>query len=234
MLQALGATFYNRDGVPLDMGGGFLHHLHAIDLSSLDPRLPEASFTVACDVTNPLCGPDGASAVFGPQKGATPEMVRHLDLCLDHFAEVVLDHLGVDIRQMSGGGAAGGIGAALAAFLRAKLKPGIDVVMETMSVREHIRGADLLITGEGKLDSQTLSGKVIAGISREAKAHNIPVIALCGGMDLTGKQLDQLHVTAAFSIVPGPCSLADAFANSSVWAADRTEQILRTWRVLMG
>ncbi|MFC4766315.1 glycerate kinase [Effusibacillus consociatus] len=230
MLKALGMEFYDRNGIPLPQGGGFLRDLYSMDDTQFDPRVKEASFTVACDVTNPLCGPEGASAVFGPQKGATPEMVKHLDACLNYFADIVLKQKGMEIRSIPGVGAAGGMGSALVAFLQAELKQGIEVVMEAMNVRQHLKEADLLITGEGKLDFQTLSGKGIAGISRQARHYNIPVIAICGAMDLTGDQLDMLQVTAAFSIVPGPCSLEQAFEHTSSWAGDRTEQILRLFQ----
>lgn len=227
MLRALGVKFYDKDGLPLPEGGGALSHLDHFDESGMDPRIKEAVFTIASDVTNPLCGPDGASAVFGPQKGATPDMVRILDQGLDRFGEIIFRQKGIDIRNVPGSGAAGGVGAALMAFLRAKMKSGIEVVMEAIGFEKSIRDADLVITGEGKLDAQTLSGKVIAGVSRVARSRNVTVIALCGGIQLEGHQLDELGVAAGFSIVPGPCTLEEAMEKASNWVVDRTEQIMR-------
>lgn len=231
MLQALGMAFYDQEGKMLPQGGGYLDQLVRMDYSSFDSRIQESTFLVACDVDNPLCGLNGASAVFGPQKGATPDMVKTLDRCLNHFAEIVRQQCGIEMRHIPGGGAAGGMGAALVAFLGAKLKPGIEVVMEAVEFRKKIEGAYLVITGEGKLDKQTLSGKVIAGVSREASSQFIPVIALCGGLELSGEELDRLDVEAAFSIVPRPCSLQEAFEHTGTWAMERTEQIMRMIRL---
>ncbi len=226
MLRALGAAFLDADGQPLPEGGAALSKLASIDVSGLDPRLAESQFLVACDVTNPLCGPDGASAVFGPQKGATPEMVAVLDEALGRFADVVRRQTGREIDRVPGAGAAGGTGAALVGFLGATIRPGIEIVMEAVDFARKLAGADLLITGEGKLDGQTLSGKVIAGVCREAARARVPVVALCGALELDGEQLDRLGIAAAFSLVPGPCSLETAMLHARQWASDRAEQIV--------
>ncbi|MBP2243129.1 glycerate kinase [Cytobacillus eiseniae] len=227
LLRALGVKFYSINGEELAEGGGFLSSLDYFDDSCLDPRIKQSSFLIASDVTNPLCGPNGASAIFGPQKGASPDDVIILDKALFHFSKIVQKQKDVDLCNIIGGGAAGGMGAALVSFLNATIKSGIDVVMDAIQFDEKVKDANLIITGEGKLDSQTLSGKVIAGVSKVAKRHNIPVIALCGALELNGDQMDELGISSAFSIVPGPCSLESAMMNSQKWTAERAEQIMR-------
>lgn len=233
MLRALGMEFLDKVGQPLPEGGAALTDCARIDDSQFDSRLQEATFLIASDVTNPLCGPTGASAVFGPQKGATPEMVSQLDASLHHFGKVVLAHTGRDVRPLAGAGAAGGMGAAWLAFFDATMRSGIEVVMETLQFDEHLRDTHLVITGEGKLDAQTLSGKVIAGVCRAAQAQGIPVIGLCGHTELSGSQMDQLGMWAAFSIVPGPCTLEEAMDETARWTEERTEQIMRLYTTLL-
>lgn len=227
MLKALGASFYDQDGVLLPKGGASLEKLSYMDLSGLDKRLQESTFTIASDVNNPLCGANGASAVFGPQKGATPEMVQRLDMALSHFADVVEKQLGVDVRHLPGSGAAGGMGAGLLAFLHAEFKSGIELVMDAIQFEQNIQVADLIITGEGKLDEQTMAGKVIAGVCKKAKPYQIPTIAICGGMELTSEQMDEIGLLAGFSIVPKPCSLDEAMEQAEGWVQERVEQIIR-------
>lgn len=227
MLKALGAKFYDRGGALLPDGGAALVELASIDLSEMDPRLIECRFTIASDVTNPLCGPHGASAVFGPQKGATPQMVESLDKGLGCFADIIANQQGIDVRNAPGSGAAGGMGAAFMGFLHAAFKPGIELVMEAIHFDTHIQQAHLLITGEGRLDRQTLSGKVIAGVCKKAKLYRIPVIALCGALELSSKQMDQIGLKAAFSIVPKPCTLDQAMEHAAIWAEQQVEQIMR-------
>lgn len=226
LLKALGVKFYNHQGVELQDGGGDLIHLSYIDESGLHPLLKGCSFIVASDVENKLCGIDGASAVFGPQKGATPEVVKELDEALYHFSEVVLKQKNINMREFIGGGAAGGLGAALLTFLGAEFKSGIHVVLDSINFEKQVQEANLVITGEGKLDSQTIAGKVIAGVTKVTKEHSIPTIALCGGLALTNTQLKQLGLLSAFSIVPGPCSLETAIEKAPVWIEERTIQIM--------
>lgn len=183
MLIALGMSFYNHNDKPLAQGGSALAHLKRIDGAKLHPKLQDTIFEVACDVTNPLCGSSGASAIFGPQKGASPEQVILLDKALSHFAMVSGQHGYQDYQNIAGAGAAGGLGFALMSFCGANLKSGFDTVAEAVSLEEHIANADLVITGEGKLDAQTLMGKVAGGISQLAKASHKPVIAICGSVD---------------------------------------------------
>ncbi len=230
MLKALGMKFLKEDSTSLPDGGGHLRKLAYYDDTSLDSRIKEASFTIASDVTNKLCGPQGASAVFGPQKGAPPEMVQQLDQALNHFAEIVLKQKGMDMREMEGGGAAGGMGAGLITFLQAEVKSGIEVIMEEIHFEAFIEDVDLIITGEGRLDTQTLSGKVIAGVCKAAKKHNVPVIALCGGVEINSSELNELGLLSAFSIVPGPCSLEEAMKKAPHWIINQTESFMRIVR----
>jgi glycerate kinase len=227
LLQALGLRLLDASGAELPPGGAALARLARIDASALDPRLRECRVDAACDVANPLCGPDGASAVFGPQKGATPAIAAELDAALRRFGELIERERGIAVLQAPGAGAAGGIGAALLGFLGARMRSGIEMVLEAVGWERHLRGADLVITGEGKLDAQTLSGKVIAGVCKSAWQHGVPVVALCGGLDLTGAELERLGVAAAFSIVRGPCPLDQALDNAAPWAAAQAEQIMR-------
>jgi glycerate kinase len=231
MMQALGLALLDAQGRPLPPGGAALKQLHRIDASGLDARLKESAFEVACDVSNPLCGPQGASAVFGPQKGATPEMVAVLDEALRHYGECIRRERGIDVIDAPGAGAAGGMGAALLGFLDARMRSGIDMVLEAVGWTNHLAGADLIITGEGKLDEQTLSGKVIAGVCRTARERGVPVAALCGAMALTGADMDRLGLSCAFSIVKGPCRLEDAMRLAPEWAADQAEQMMRMLRL---
>jgi glycerate 2-kinase len=226
LLKALGVKFLNEHGIELEDGGGNLIHLSHIDESAVNPVLKDCSFIIASDVENKLCGKDGASAVFGPQKGASAEMVKELDEALYHFSEIVFKQKNINMREFVGGGAAGGLGAALIAFLDAEFKSGINVVLDSIRFEEQVRNADLVITGEGKLDSQTLAGKVIAGVTKVTNKYEIPTIALCGGLALTNTQLKQLGLLSAFSIVPGPCSLETAIERAPVWIEERTIQIM--------
>ncbi len=186
MLTALGIKFYDQEDKFLGTGGGALDKLLRIDDSDFHPNVLNTVFTVACDVTNPLCGPLGASAVFGPQKGASPEQVTQLDKSLSHFATICQQHdynTAKDAKDISGAGAAGGLGFALMSFCNAKLQSGFDTVADAVSLAEHIANADLIITGEGKLDVQTAMGKVASGVSQLAGAHATPIIAICGSVD---------------------------------------------------
>lgn len=227
MLTALGVKFYDKKGNELLEGGGYLSELAYFDGTNLDSRLHASTFSIASDVNNRLCGPLGASAVFGPQKGATPEMVQQLDQALKQLAYIVKKQKGIDILDLEGGGAAGGMGAALLAFLDAEMNSGIDIIMKKLCFEEMVRTTDLIITGEGKLDSQTLSGKVISGVCKAARKHGIPVVALCGGMEIKPFQFDELGILSAFSIAPSPCSLERSMEFSSLWIVERTESIMR-------
>lgn len=223
MLQALGARLVDAEGAELPPGGGALSRLARIDRSGLDPRLATCRIEVACDVDNPLTGPRGASAVFGPQKGATPAMVAQLDANLRHFADIIRRDLGAEVDGLPGAGAAGGMGAALIAFLGAALQPGVDIVTRAVDLEAQLVDADLVITGEGRIDSQTPHGKTPIGVARLAKRHGKPVIGIAGCL---GKDVDVVYahgIDAVFSTVVRPCTLAEALAE----AAANVEQTAR-------
>ena len=226
-MTALGARFLDTSGTELEPGGAALANLSSIDTSRF--RFPVSSITVevACDVTNPLCGPAGASAVFGPQKGATPEMVELLDAALANYAGVLRNDLGRDITDLPGAGAAGGLGAGLAAFLNAELRSGIDIVLDAVGFDDALADADLVITGEGRLDEQTAGGKTIAGVLRRASARSIPVIALCGSVSGDLSALRAAGLTATYSIVIGSVTPEYALVHASDLLQDTTVRVLR-------
>jgi glycerate kinase len=182
MAEALGARFFDSAGAPLERGGAHLKRLAAIDLQNLDPRLASVTVDVACDVRNPLLGEAGASAVYGPQKGASPEDVLRLDEALAAYRDVIRETLGIDVQVIPGSGAAGGLGAGLAAFCHARLRRGIDIVLDATGFDERLRAADLVITGEGTIDAQTWAGKAISGILERAHRVSRPVVAVVGIM----------------------------------------------------
>ncbi len=234
MAQALGVRFLDSVGQELEAGGGALARLARLDLSGLDRRFRGTkgsprpiTVTVACDVTNPLTGPEGASHVYGPQKGATPEMVKLLDAALANFARVVEQDLGQSVAGIPGAGAAGGLGAGLIAFLGAELKRGIDIVLEVTRFREQLDGADLVITGEGGMDGQTAYGKTPAGVAKAAKERGIPVVALAGTMGQGIESVYQAGIDAVFCIVDGPCPLEEAMAEGPRLVAQVSRNLAR-------
>lgn len=229
MLAALGARLLDADGRALAPGGAALADLATLDLSGLDPRLEKLQVEAAVDVDNPLLGERGASAVFGPQKGATPEVVTELDRALGHFADVSAKALGQDDRDMAGAGAAGGMGFAARAFMGATLKPGIDMIMQQAGMAERLAQADLVITGEGKLDGQSLSGKTPIGVSRAGAAAGKPVVILAGSLGDGWQACYGEGVTAAFALADGPITLEDAVARTAELLSDRCESIARLW-----
>ena len=214
-MTALGARFLDANGRELPPGGAALIDLDRIDMSGFRFPVGRVEVEVACDVANPLCGPMGASAVYGPQKGATPEMVEQLDAALARYAEVIKRDLGADIADMPGAGAAGGLGAGLAAFLGAKLKSGIDMVMDVAGFDEALKSADLVITGEGRIDEQTAYGKTIGGVLKRASAAGVPVVAIAGSIsgDLTA--LHDAGLTAAYSITSESVSVEYAMSHAT-------------------
>ncbi len=211
MIQALGAKLLDEEGETIGPGGGALSQIATVDLSGLDNRLKDVHIDVACDVDNPLTGPRGASAIFGPQKGATPEMVKLLDKNLSHFADVIEKALGKSFRDIEGAGAAGGLGASLLAFLNADLKRGIDIVLHAMNFESVVKDADLVITGEGRIDSQTVYGKTPIGVAKAAKKYGVPVIGLAGSISQDSDVVIEHGIDALFSIVPGIITLPEAF-----------------------
>lgn len=214
MVQALGATLLNAQGNALGHGGGELASLARIDVSKLDPRLKTCRIEVACDVTNPLTGAQGASAIFGPQKGATGETIALLDNALHHYARIIQRDLDVDVLTLAGGGAAGGMGAGLYAFCGAELRRGIEIVTDALHLAEHVADADLVITGEGRIDSQTVHGKVPVGVAKVAKGYNKPVIGIAGSLTADVGIVHEHGLDAVFSVIYSICSLDDALKNA--------------------
>jgi glycerate 2-kinase len=225
MIQALGGRLLDRHGQEIGLGGGSLSELADIDLSGLDVRLKHVKIEVACDVDNPLTGPKGASAVFGPQKGATPEMVATLDKNLQHYADVIGRVLGKQVKDIPGAGAAGGLGAGLLAFLEAELKRGVEIVLETVKFHERIQDASLVITGEGRIDGQTIFGKTPIGVAKAAKRYNIPVIAIAGSLSDDSNVVLSHGIDALYSIVPGIIPLEKAMANAEYYIAKTARNI---------
>ncbi|HFG2074441.1 TPA: glycerate kinase [Vibrio cholerae] len=229
MLAALGACFTNADGDPIQLTGGGLRELTHIDLQDFDPRLQNCDILVACDVNNPLCGDKGASAVFGPQKGATPEDVQLLDGALRQFGLLTEKVTGKMVLESAGAGAAGGMGAALLAYTQARLRPGIEIVLETVQLAHQVSDADLVITGEGRIDSQTVHGKTPMGVAKVAKRFDVPVLALCGCTGDNYQAVYQCGIDVVFAAVPRAMSLDDALKESDFNLADLAENVARLW-----
>ncbi|WFL66704.1 glycerate kinase [Pantoea sp. X85] len=215
MMQALGAQLLDEHGKQIAYGGGALPQLARIDIEQLDTRIKQCRFEVACDVSNPLTGDKGASAIFGPQKGATPELVQQLDKALEHYANLIHRDLDIDVLHIDGGGAAGGMGAALHAFCQAELRSGIEIVTEALGLAEQVKDADLVITGEGRIDSQSINGKVPIGVAKVAKQFNKPVIGIAGSLTADVGVVHQHGLDAVFSVLFSICSLDDALANAA-------------------
>ncbi|OLQ80385.1 glycerate kinase [Photobacterium proteolyticum] len=215
MAQALGIKMLDAEGKELGYGGGELARLVTIDTSKLDPRLDGIKLEVACDVDNPLCGPKGASHVFGPQKGATAEMVQQLDSNLARYAGIIKDQLDRDVKDIAGAGAAGGLGAALIGLLDASLRPGIDIVMDAVNLAGTVADADLVITGEGRIDSQTIHGKTPIGVARSAKKYDIPVIGIAGSLSDDCDVVYDHGIDAVFSVVPRAMALSEALEEAA-------------------
>jgi len=231
MARALGARFLNSDGLEIGEGGGALSDLAAIDLSRLDSRLADVKIEVACDVDNPLIGPKGASAIYGPQKGATPVIVNQLDENLAHYAAIIEKDLGVKIADVPGAGAAGGLGGGLLAFMQAELSRGVDIVLEAAKLSDIIAGADLVITGEGKIDGQTIFGKTPIGVAKTAKKHGVPVIGIAGNVASDSDVVHEYGIDAIFSIVPGAVSLQEAFLHADEFVERTARNIAAVWQL---
>jgi glycerate kinase len=231
MARALGVKFLNADGRDLPEGGAALAGLARIDLSGLDPRLKEASILVACDVDNPLCGPRGASAVYGPQKGATPDMVAELDAALGVFARAAATATGRDVALLPGAGAAGGLGAGLLFFTPASLRPGVAIVLETTGFEALVEGADLVITGEGRTDVQTAMGKAPVGVAAVAKRHGVPVICLSGGLGDGADEVLAHGIDALASTVPQPMTLEACMAQGAAQVEAAAARLCRALKV---
>lgn len=213
MAQALGVRFLDADGQVLAANGGNLARVASIEMEECDPRLANCHIEVACDVDNPLVGARGAAAVFGPQKGATPEMVEELEQGLQNYARVLQQQTEINVCQMAGGGAAGGMGIAAAVFLNADIKPGIEIVLNAVNLAQAVQGAALVITGEGRIDSQTAGGKAPLGVASVAKQFNVPVIGIAGVLGDGVEVVHQYGIDAVFSILPRLAPLAEVLAS---------------------
>ncbi|SHJ26533.1 glycerate kinase [Clostridium cavendishii DSM 21758] len=232
VIQALGGKLLDEDNKELGFGGGELSKLVRIDAAKLDDRLKNIVIEVACDVTNPLCGENGASKVFGGQKGATPEMIEILDNNLKHYAKIIKEQLSKDIIDVKGAGAAGGLGAGLMAFLDVKLKRGVELVIQYAALEEKIKNADMVWTGEGSIDFQTQYGKTPLGVATVAKKYNKPVVALAGRV---GEGVDILYtkgIDSIFGIMKGATSIEQALADGKKNIENTAENIIRLINIL--
>ena len=233
MAQALGAKLTDENKKPIDLGGLALNEITKIDISGIDPRINESEILVACDVNNPLCGPYGASFIYGPQKGASPEMVKTLDDALYHFGSQLIRDTGINSMEIEGSGAAGGIGGGMVGFLNAKLKPGIEIVLDSLDFDKSLKNVDLVITGEGQIDFQTVFSKAPIGVAKHAKKYNIPVIAICGSLGENYQDVHSHGIDAVIPIIPKPMDLKNASDNAYELIKNTSEQIFRilktTW-----
>jgi glycerate kinase len=229
LAQSLGFRLLDDNGRDLPPGGGALGYLDRIDPSTRDRRLDGVRVRVACDVDNPLCGPRGASAVFGPQKGATSEMVQILDRDLDHFAKVIERDLGVSVGDLPGAGAAGGLGAGLVAFASGTLGPGVDLIIDVVGLEGRLRGAALCLTGEGALDASSAGGKTAVGVARLARRLGVPTLAIVGSIGPGAEAVLDQGIDGYFSICPGPMTLDEAIADASHLMEKAAEQVTRAF-----
>ncbi len=229
MASALGVRFLDAQGNDIRPCGGELHKLHTIDVSQMSPALSSTEFYVACDVTNTLCGENGASRVFGPQKGATPQMAEFLDSNLSHFADKLKEQLGVSVKELRGGGAAGGLGAAMSVFCHAILTRGFELISETVRLEENMMDADLIITGEGRTDSQTAFGKLPCGIGNTAKKLGIPCILISGAVEGDMTPLYENGIGAVFSCVTSITTLDDAMENAAQYLERAASNAMRAF-----
>ena len=228
MIQAMGGILTDKNGEELPRGGIALSRLASIDISSMDPRMLNADIVVACDVNNPLCGPRGASAIFGPQKGATFEDVQELDAALANYAEVIAKDLHTDVAEIPGAGASGGLGAGLMGFFNARLRLGADIVLEAVSLEEHLKDAELVIVGEGQFDRSTVFNKSPVAVAQRAKKHGTPVIGIAGSLGAGFREVDQDGIDAVFSLVNRPMSLKAAMEDTKRLVAIATEEACRS------
>ncbi|BBD89180.1 glycerate kinase [Staphylococcus caprae] len=227
MLQALGVSFKDVDDKEIAQGGAALSSIHRIDISQMNPLLHDVEFKVACDVTNPLLGENGATQVYGPQKGATEKMIPKLDSALSHYHDKIEVELHKRVKDSPGSGAAGGMGTALLAFLDAKLQPGIELVLEETHFQERVKDAHLVITGEGQLDKQTIYGKTPIGVAKSAKVFDIPVIAICGSLGTNYQAVYEHGIDSVFSIVEHPCDIKTALENGPKYLQRTASNIAR-------
>jgi len=225
--QALGIKLLDVNDQPIPPGGAGLSRLKHIDISGRHPLVDKCRILCACDVTNPLYGPDGAAYVYGPQKGATPDMVKQLDSALRNYSSVIMQDLGLDIANLPGAGAAGGLGAGLVALLGGTLQPGVDLICDSIGFDKYLVGSDLVITGEGRIDFQTAFGKTVVGIGRRARAAGIPVIAICGELGQGYHEVYKHGIDAVISILSRCMNRDEAMREAKGLLQDATERTVR-------
>lgn len=226
MAQALGVQFFNSTGEAIQVCGGNLDQINQIDISQLDARLKNTEILIASDVNNPLCGLNGASTIFAPQKGATPDMVKQLDQNLSHFAELVAQQVGRDIREVAGAGAAGGLGYGLLAFAQAKIQSGVELMIKQVQLKDKIAQADYVLTGEGKIDNQTSLGKTPFGVAQIARQFNKPLLAFAGQVGEGIEPLFAAGFTQIVGINPPDCHLQEALKNADQNLAQSVEKVM--------
>lgn len=230
MAAALGAKFYAHDGTPIPCPtGADLINIGSIDLSGMDARLSDCEITACCDVDNPLYGETGAAVVYGPQKGAKPEDIPTLDVGLANIAEILHRDYGIDIRTTPGAGAAGGMGGGVIAFLGGRLQSGIDAVLDAADINRHLYDAEMVLTGEGRVDGQTVRGKTVAGILRRAEGAHVPVCIFAGTVERDAMALYDCGAAAIYSICPGPVTLEDAMVHAEAWLYDSVYAAVRVY-----
>jgi glycerate kinase len=234
MVQAMGGSLTDESGSEIARGGAALSNLRHIDVSNLDPRMQTARVTVACDVNNPLCGPRGASAIFGPQKGANFEDVQLLDAALANYAEVIANYLQTDVAEIPGAGASGGLGAGLMGFFDARLRLGADIVLEAVELERHLEDADLVVVGEGQFDRSTVFNKSPVAVAQKAKIHGIPVIGIAGSLGAGFREVHDHGIDAVFSLVNRPMSLKAAMDDTKRLVAIATEEACRAIDLKIG
>lgn len=229
MLQALGAKLLDGNGEEVQYGGGQLGRIDTIDLTNFDQRIQHCDVLIASDVQNPLIGSNGASHIFGPQKGATPSMVNQLDQGMEHWANLVAEQTGISLHHQPGAGAAGGVGGAFLAFFPAKVERGIDVVLDYINFNNHLTGAALVLTGEGKVDGQTASGKTPFGVAQAAQKAGVPTIILAGAVGEGIEVLYDSGVVSIHSIIRRPISLEESMREAGKLIEESTEQVVRSF-----
>ncbi len=233
LVQALGFSLKDKNGEELGFGGIELSNLCAIDCTKYDKRLDECEIIAACDVTNPLCGETGASAVFGPQKGADAEMIKKLDASLLHYSKIIENQMGIKVINMPGAGAAGGLAAGLIAFCNARIASGIEMILDTIQFDEYLDSADLVITGEGRIDYQSVFGKVPVGVAKRAMAYQVPVLAVVGGIGEGAEAVFNYGIDSIISIIDKPMALKEAMDNAAYLMKNTAERTMRTLLVGM-
>lgn len=227
MLQALGVSFLDADNREVGFGGKYLDKIARIDISNLDSRIRETELVVMSDVTNPLCGENGAAVVYGPQKGATEEEIAILDKGLAQFAELICHMNLPDIRNLPGAGAAGGLGGGLVSFLGAEIRPGIKAILEIADFEKSVQWADLILSGEGRIDGQSANGKVVSGIAEIAGKYNVPVIAICGSVEKDAREIFEKGISGMEAAVCRPVTLEKAMDEAEQNVIDAAERVMR-------